>query len=60
MFWSEEQLQQLVGTDIESVSEESYLRERLVDCPDRIGKTEAEIEYREKVMPVLKVRLRFT
>jgi|ERR1700722_15383050 len=59
MFWSEEDLLGLKGTAIIGIS----VLQRLFWClrnvlatADKIGKAEAEEEYHEKVLPVVRVR----
>jgi len=58
MFWSTEELAELVGTSIAGASLflENEIRKPM-RCLDKIGKEESERDYSEKVLPIVQVRM---
>lgn len=58
MFWTEQEREALKGTDIEGISICVYNVAPRADGVERIGKDQAEEEYRETIAPLLKVRIR--
>ena len=59
MFWTEEDLSELQGTDIERQCCRKKMRAR-ADCSiGRIGKEQAEKDYNEKIIPILRAHPNF-
>ena len=58
MFWSSEDLEQLRGTAVLGRSRSLNTRPRvlMLYIVDKIGKDQAENDYLDKVVPLLKVR----
>lgn len=57
MFWCPEDLEQLKGTAILGLSSSHGQRPQVEVLSDKIGKEQAENDYTNKVVPILKVRV---
>lgn len=55
MFWTEDERAGLKGTDIEGKSTLMLRTTQPADIIDRIGKEDAEKEYKDTIEPLLKV-----
>jgi hypothetical protein len=57
MFWSEDELEELNGTAVVGPSSCIITCPELIPSADKIGKAQAEEDYYNKIVPVMKVAL---